>query len=443
MASASSHPRRLGQLFRVFGRAGVLDCGIIGTAIATDSGKVLEANDAYLAMLGYTRAEFEAGTVDWSKATPPEWRHTIVTVAAQLKAQGFTLPFEKEYVRKDGSRVPVLMVIVSGGESGAISIILDLSARKRLEEQFRQAQKLEAVGRLAGGVAHDFNNILSVILSYAETIREDLRKDDPLCAEIEQIHAAAVRARDLTRQLLAFTRQQVLAVRVLDLNQTVSAVEKMLHRLVGADIELVTLPANGLWSVKADPGQIEQVLMNLAVNARDAMPQGGKLTLATANVELDSDYASVHPDVSAGAYVMLAVSDTGIGMDAATQARMFEPFFTTKAVGKGTGLGLATVFGIVKQSGGHIWVYSEPGKGTTFKMYFPRVGGAAEAPLVASPPPNPGARARRSCSSRTTIRCASSPATSFDVPAMSCWRRPTAARLSSSASSTGRESTCS
>ena len=391
----------------------VLDCGIIGTAIATDSGKVLEANDAYLAMLGYTRAEFEAGTVDWSKATPPEWRHTIVTVAAQLKAQGFTLPFEKEYVRKDGSRVPVLMVIVSGGESGAISIILDLSARKRLEEQFRQAQKMEAVGRLAGGVAHDFNNVLSVILSYAEIDRaSDLREETRLAPTIEQIQAAAVRARDLTRQLLAFSRQQVLD------GAGPRPEPDRLRRREDARIACSaptsswsTLPANGLWSVKADPGQIEQVLMNLAVNARDAMPQGGKLTLATANVDAGRGLRQRHPDVSAGAYVMLAVSDTGIGMDAATQARMFEPFFTTKAVGKGTGLGLATVFGIVKQSGGHIWVYSEPGKGTTFKVYFPRVGGAAEAALVASSRPEARCAApRRSCSSRTTIRCAPSPA---------------------------------
>jgi two-component system, cell cycle sensor histidine kinase and response regulator CckA len=281
----------------------------------------------------------------------------------------------------DGTELPIEVSLSPlDTEEGVLvaSAIRDIRERKRLEEQFRQAQKMEAVGRLAGGVAHDFNNVLSVILGYAEMIVSDLKPEEPLRADVEEIRAAALRATDLTRQLLAFSRHQVLESKVLNLNAVIAGMEKMLGRLSGADIELTLLPASGVWNVKADPGQIEQILMNLAVNARDAMPQGGKLTIETANVELDEDYAGEHRDVGAGSYVMLAVSDTGAGMDAETKARIFEPFFTTKEKGKGTGLGLATVFGIVKQSDGHIWVYSEPGKGTTFKIYLPRVSGAAE-----------------------------------------------------------------
>ena len=259
---------------------------------------------------------------------------------------------------------------------------------RRLEEQFRQAQKMEAVGRLAGGIAHDFNNVLSVILSYAEMISVEIKPDDPLRADIEEIRTAALRASGLTRQLLAFSRQQVLDRRVLKLSETINGMEKMLRRLLRADIELTILSTAGLWNIKGDPGQIEQILMNLVVNARDAMPQGGRMAIETANVDLDEDHASAHHDMQAGAYVMLAVSDTGMGMDAEAQARIFEPFFTTKEEGKGTGLGLATVFGIVKQSGGHIRVFSEPGKGATFKVYLPRVSDAAEARTSEPPAPD-------------------------------------------------------
>jgi PAS domain S-box-containing protein len=241
------------------------------------------------------------------------------------------------------------------------------------EEQLRQSQKMEAIGRLAGGVAHDFNNLLSVILSYGEMMSSEIPKDDSLHGELTEIRKAAQRAADLTRQLLAFSRQQVLAPKVTDLNQTLGSMDKMLTRIIGEHIEVRTLQAQALGMVKVDPGQIEQVIMNLVVNARDAMPEGGTVTLETANIELDQSYADEHVGVTAGPHVMVAVTDTGVGMDKKTIGRIFEPFFTTKDTGKGTGLGLSTVFGIVKQSGGHIWVYSEVGVGTTFKIYFPRV----------------------------------------------------------------------
>jgi signal transduction histidine kinase len=256
----------------------------------------------------------------------------------------------------------------------------------RSEEQLRQAQKLEAVGRLAGGIAHDFNNLLSVVLSYTALLLQDMRTSDPHRSEIQEIQRAGERAAELTRQLLAFSRQQILDRKLLDFNRIVSELHSILRRVLGEDVELKLLLAPQIDSVECDRGQIEQVVMNLIVNARDAMPEGGRLTIETANVVLGEGYAREHPGVIPGHYVMVAVSDTGTGMDKPTQLRAFEPFFTTKEQGKGTGLGLSTVFGIVRQSGGNIWLYSELRVGTTFKLYFPRAEGGEIARPISFPP---------------------------------------------------------
>jgi PAS domain S-box-containing protein len=360
----------------------LVDSNVQGVFFWNTTGQITGANDAFLRMVGYEREDVTAGRVSWAAMTPPELVEQDDRALKQLAIAGVCEPFEKEFIHQDGSRVPIFIApaMFEDNREEGFCFVLDLRERKKLEQQFLRAQRLESLGTLAGGVAHDFNNILSVILSFASMVLSDLKPGDPIRADISEISRAGERATDLTRQLLAFSRKQVLQPQVLDLGHIVVGMERMLSRLLTEAIELsLVIPASPLGRVLADPGQVEQIVMNLAVNARDAMPAGGTLIVEVADAELDREYAALHPGVVAGRYVMLAVSDTGVGMDAATRERIFEPFFTTKEVGRGTGLGLSTVFGIVKQSQGHIWFYSEPGHGSTFKVYFPRIEQAGDA----------------------------------------------------------------
>jgi hypothetical protein len=354
-----------------------------GIFVADEAGRFVDVNSRACEMMGCAREELL--TMDVAATYPPEDRDQALRKIQSMRAGRMVL-YERRMLRKDGRILPVEVSARYTQGVGYQAIVRDLTERHALEQQFRQAQKMEAVGRLAAGVAHDFNNLLTAILGYSELLLGGLGPGDPRRAGVEEIRRAAERAGSLTRQLLAFSRQQVLQPRTLDLNEVVSGLHSMLRRLIGEDIDLRTTAAPDLGRVLADPGQIEQVIMNLAVNARDAMPRGGKLTIETANVALDAIYARTHEVVKPGPYVLLAVSDTGTGMDADVRSHLFEPFFTTKAKGHGTGLGLATVYGIVKQSGGYIWVYSEPGQGTAFKIYLPRAEGKAAGRSAAERP---------------------------------------------------------
>jgi PAS domain S-box-containing protein len=329
-------------------------------------------------MLGYSPGEWLSDPMNWMNHIHPEDRE--IALAAEKLFQETHELFHAEYrmCARDGRLLwfrdeGVLLQQTEGKGLLMQGVMYDITERKRLEDQLRHSQKMEAVGQLAGGVAHDFNNLLMLIQAHNENLRDRLAESDPARRDALEIENAVTRAASLTNQLLAFSRKQVLRPKVLDLNMVLAEVAKMLDRLIGKDIELQVMPAPSLSRVKADPGQIEQVILNLAVNSRDAMPNGGRLTIETRDVELDENDSRNHQGVPADKYVMLAVSDTGDGMDTETQARIFEPFFTTKAPGKGTGLGLATVYGVVKHSDGWIWVDSEPGRGTTFKIYLPRV----------------------------------------------------------------------
>src|SRR5712671_1271461 len=342
-------------------------------------GILQNANPALVSMFGYSSAtELMGKHLGSLYADAQQWFQTADYFHARKEFNDLTT----ECVRKDGAAIVARISgrsIPNGKSGGTFEIFIeDVTETRILEMQLRQAQKMEAIGRLAGGIAHDFNNLLMVISGYSEFLLERLGPDPRLRGPAQEISNATQRATSLTRQLLAFSRKQMLTPKVLDLNEVVAENLKMLTRMIGEDIDLVMVPGPSLGSVRADPGQIDQVIMNLAVNARDAMPQGGRLTIETANVTLDEDYARLHAPLKPGEYVMLAISDTGIGMDAETQTHIFEPFFTTKGL-KGTGLGLSMVYGIVKQSGAFIFVDSQPQHGTAFRAYFPRVDGREDA----------------------------------------------------------------
>ncbi len=338
----------------------------------------LAVNDAAVRHYGYTREEFLAMAI--TDIRPAE---EVQPLLADIEQQGHgsAIPRTWRHRTKDGTPIEVEITasrVEFEGRDAALILAHDVSERRRMEQRLLEAEKLEAVGRLAGGVAHDFNNLLTVIHGYASLLAETT-EGETHDALGEIVHAAE-QATALTRQLLAFSRRQVLHADVLDLNEIVAGMQSMLQRLIGDDVSVGVRFAQGLALVEADRAQIERVILNLAANARDAMPEGGRLTIETANVELDADYVGTHGEGTAGPHVMLAVSDTGSGMSADVQRHLFEPFFTTKRVGAGTGLGLATVFGVVKQSGGSIYLYSEEGDGTTFKIYLPA---AAAEPAVA------------------------------------------------------------
>ena len=355
----------------------IFENAVEGIFQTTPGGYFLAANSALAKMLGYdSPEEFTVAVKDVAGQlhTDPAQRAEFVKL---LTEHGSVVGFGCELLRKDGSKIQAsINATALRDDTGAIhcyeGTVEDVTERKLLEEQYRQSQKMQAIGKLAAGVAHDFNNLLTVIVGYSEMCLGAVRPEDPLRVPLTEIHKAGERSSVLTRQLLAFSRKQLLMPVVLDLNTILEEMEKMLRRLIGEDIALTLLLGANLWPVKADPGQIEQVVMNIVINAREAMPLGGKLLLETKNTVLDESYVLTHPQGPSGENVLLAITDTGCGMDPSIKARIFEPFFTTKGPTKGTGLGLATVYGIVKQSGGHIEVYSEVSQGTTFKIYLPR-----------------------------------------------------------------------
>ena len=349
----------------------------VGIALVSIDGQLVETNPALREMLRYGEEELRNRV--FNEFIHPEDAAIDVDLDQELIAgKRDHYQIEKRFIRKDGGVVwcQLNVSFIRGGQQErpfTICMVEDITERKRLETQFFQSQKMETIGRLAGGIAHDFNNLLTVIKGYTQLSLNHIQEGDPCRENLEEIKSAAERAAELTNQLLTFSRRQILDMKVLDLNTIVRGLEKMTGRIIGEDIEMFTVLDDHLGRVKTDPGQLEQVILNLVVNARDAMPAGGKLAIETANVVFDDTYARTHISVTPGSYVMLSVSDTGYGISPEIKELIFEPFFTTKEEGKGTGLGLSTIYGIVKQSGGNIWVYSEPGQGTTFKIYLPRI----------------------------------------------------------------------
>jgi PAS domain S-box-containing protein len=380
---------RQSQLYR-----SLLDSSPDAVVIYDMEGRVGYVNQSFTRTFGWTLEEIRNQRIPY---LPDSEKEESMRLIRGVVEDGLTCSaFETKRYTKDGRILDISLTASryndhEGKPAGMLVVLSDVTQRKVLEEQLRQSTKMEAIGQLAGGVAHDFNNILTAIMGYANLLSNELAQGEPGKEKLLQITRAAEKAADLTRQLLAFSRKQVLEVKVMRLNEVISDMERLLKRLIGEDIDLDTVFDPSAGRIQADPSQIQQILMNLAVNARDAMPGGGKLTIETANVFLDADYARAHAEVRPGEYVMFAVSDSGQGMDSQTLARVFEPFFTTKEKGVGTGLGLATVYGIVKQHQGHVNVYSEPGRGATFKVYFPRVNASADD---VAPAWDPGPRPR-------------------------------------------------
>ena len=349
----------------------------VGLIITDDRGRITDLNESSLRMFGYTREELLGHAVEI--LLPERLRNSHERHRGHYRNEPRVRPagigMELLGRRKDGTEFPVevsLGPLATKDGTLVSSTIVDISERKKIAQQLRLAQRMEAIGQLAGGIAHDFNNLLAVIIGSADILIEEIPQGDSLSKKVEMIRSAGSSAADLVRQLLAFSRQQMVQPLVLDTKKIVDGTQAMLGRIIGENIQLRVVVEEGVGFITADPGQIEQMLLNLAVNARDAMPKGGRLSIQARNVELDEMDKNKHAPVIPGRYVLLAVEDTGCGMDQDTQARIFDPFFTTKELGKGTGLGLATVYGIVKQSRGYIWVYSEVGQGTVFKVYLPR-----------------------------------------------------------------------
>jgi PAS domain S-box-containing protein len=372
------------------------------------AGRLTFMNPAAERLLGWTEAELLGRNmhqaVHFQHADGTPFRSEDCPLLGVLYTGVPAQVGEDVFTRKDGRLITVAYssapIRGSGEVTGAVIAFQDISRQKRLEAQYLQAQKMEALGRLAGGVAHDFNNLLTIISGYGDLLRNHLPEEDPAHPLLSAITTAGDRAASLTRQLLAFSRPRAAAPQVVDLKVMIAETVRLLRRLIGEDVEVVTVSEPDLGGVRADPGQVVQVLMNLAVNARDAMPRGGKIIIETRNFSMDESYVHTRPGLAVGHYVLLAVTDTGAGMPPEVRAQVFEPFFSTKEPGKGTGLGLAVVHGVVKQAGGHVEVYSEPGMGTTFKLYFPRVTGVPDSgPAHAAPAPLP-------CGSETVLLAA-------------------------------------